>query len=600
MRLLLIFTLILGSTLCALDTNQLIDTVRDKLGGVGALKSLNALELKGTVSVCRLSGSDDMTWSASGYFTDAVDMGTLKTRMGIDKNGAWTMDMNGGVTEIGGDQVINLRIMQLTTGWFCFRPDSGTKWEYIGDTAEGDHRLQMTLPIGAGVSAELTVDSKTALPKQLIVKNGTENRTISYSDYRKVTGVMLPFHTEETGGGNTTISDETVITRLDSVDEKSFARPESREFYTMEGDKAVWNVTSFSKYLFIEGKVNGDGPYVFFVDTGASNSVVDSVLAEKLGIKKSGGMSGQAVGGNVDVDFATIDKMELPGITLTGQVVALIPLQEAVGKYMPQFKIGGIIGYDVLGRFIIQMDYVNSILTLHRPKAFIPSIEMKFIPMETSDGIVSIKGTVEGKEVNMMLDTGSSSNIHFTTEYVKREKLLENRKTAMSWWGGAAGLEEGRVGRIKSLEIAGFTMDNLVAEFAQSETGALGATGYDANLGAGVLSRFDVVFDYPGHWLGLKPSARFTEQEEPDRMGILVMPQKGSIKIIKIDPEGSAAKSGILVGDEIIKVDQTIITEQSFMDLRNMFRQPAGTILKLTVKRNQKDIEIPVTLIDRF
>jgi C-terminal processing protease CtpA/Prc len=128
----------------------------------------------------------------------------------------------------------------------------------------------------------------------------------------------------------------------------------------------------------------------------------------------------------------------------------------------------------------------------------------------------------------------------------------------------------------------------------------LGATGYDANLGAGILSRFDVVFDYPGHRLGLIPNARFAEREEPDRMGVLAIPQKGSIKIAKMDPEGSAAKAGILVGDEIVKVDQTEITEQSFVSLREMFRKPAGTILKLTIRRDDREMAVSVTLIDRF
>jgi predicted aspartyl protease len=600
MRLFIILVFILSSILFALDTNQLVDAVREKLGGVGALKALTALDMKGTVAVGKLSGSDTMIWSSKGFFTSDVEMGAVKLKMGIDRNGTWTMDMNGGVTEIGGEQAMDLQIFQQTTGWFCFRPDSGTKWEYLGDTTEGYHRLQMTLPLGSGLPVEMTIDAKTKLPRQLLVKHGTETAVTTFDDYRKVAGVMLPFHTVEISAENVTISDKTEINMMKKADESLFVRPQSREFYTMEGDKAVWNVTAFSKYMFIEGKVNGDGPYVFFVDTGASNSVVDGALAEKLGIEKSGGVSGQAVGGNVDVEFANIDKLELPGITLTGQVVVLIPLKEAVGKYMPQLNIGGIIGYDVLGRFVIQMDYINSIMTLHRPKTFVPPEGMKFIPMETSDGIISIKGLAEGKELNMMLDTGSSSNIHFTTEYVKHEKLLESRKTAMSWWGGAAGLEEGKVGRIKDLEIAGFKLENLVAEFAQSESGALGATSYDANLGAGVLSRFDVVFDYPGHRLGLVPNAIFAEQEEPDRMGILGMPQNGSIKVAKIDPEGSAAKAGILVGDEIVKVDQTDITEKSFMALRSMFRKPAGTILQLIVKRNQKDIKIPVTLIDRF
>ncbi len=577
-----------------------MDAVREKLGGVGALKALAALDMKGTVAMGKMSGSETMIWSSKGFFTSNVEMGAVKIRMGIDGNGIWTMDMNGGVTDISGEQATDLQIVQLTTGWFCFRQDSGTKWEYLGDTTDGYHRLQMTLPLGSGLPVEMTIDAKTKLPRQLLVKHGTETAATTFDDYRKVAGVMLPFHTVEISAENVTISDKTEINHLGKIDESLFIRPQSRDFYTMEGDKTVWNVTAFSKYMFIEGKVNGDGPYVFFVDTGASNSVVDSALAEKLGIKMTDGMSGQAVGGNVDVNFATIDKLELPGITLTGQVVCLIPLQEAVGKYMPQLKIGGIIGYDVLGRFVIQMDYVDSIMTLHRPTIFAPVAEMKFIPMETSDGIVSIKGLAEGKELNMMLDTGSSSNIHFTTEYVKQEKLLETRKTAMSWWGGAAGLEEGRVGRIKDLEIAGFKLENLVAEFSQSETGALGATSYDANLGAGVLSRFDVVFDYPGHRLGLEPNSKFTEQEEPDRMGILGMPQNGSIKIAKMDPEGSAAKAGLLVDDEIMKVDQTEITEQSFMALRNMFRKPAGTVLKLTIKRGLKEKVIPVTLIDRF
>jgi predicted aspartyl protease len=510
------------------------------------------------------------------------------------------MDMNGGVTAVGGEQASDLDLIQLVNGWYCFRPDSGVKWEYEVDTSTGDHRLQMTFPPSFALPVELTIDSKTGLPKQMTVKRGTENLNTNFSDYRKVAGVMLPFHTEETGRGNTTIIARTKIKPLNSVNIEQFTRPQSRKFYTMEGDKAEWSVTAFGKYLFIEGKVNGDGPYVFFVDTGASNSVIDSALADKLGVKKIGGMSGQAVGGNMEVDFATIDKVELPGLTLNGQLVALIPLKEIVGKYMPQLNIGGIIGYDVLGRFAVEMDYLNSKLILHQTSAFVPPVAMKFIPLEISDGIISIHGIVEGKELSMMIDTGSSANINFTTECVKREKFLEDRKTAMSWWGGAAGLEEGRVGRIKSLEIAGFKLENLAAEFSLAETGALSATAYDANLGAGVLSRFDVVFDYPEQKLGLMPNAHFTEQDEPDRMGILAMPQKGSIKIAKIDPEGSAAKAGLKVGDEIVKVDKTNITEQSFIELRNLFHKPAGTVLGVTVKREGKELTIPVTLIDRF
>ena len=81
-------------------------------------------------------------------------------------------------------------------------------------------------------------------------------------------------------------------------------------------------------------------------------------------------------------------------------------------------------------------------------------------------------------------------------------------------------------------------------------------------------------------------------------LGIQVASRKGTVEVTSTLPDGGAHRASILAGDVIAAVND--IQVKSFPSLQEQLseRRP-GERVNLTVQRNERSIEIPVTLTDR-
>jgi hypothetical protein len=109
--------------------------------------------------------------------------------------------------------------------------------------------------------------------------------------------------------------------------------------------------------------INGHGPYTFALDTGASQSLVDSSVAKELDIKKSGASHSVAGITNVTkvheiaVRSWSVGDVKLPP---TKVVEANLPFGNADGG------VQGLLGSDMLSSFdVVTIDYANERLELH-------------------------------------------------------------------------------------------------------------------------------------------------------------------------------------------------------------------------------------------
>jgi hypothetical protein len=109
--------------------------------------------------------------------------------------------------------------------------------------------------------------------------------------------------------------------------------------------------------------INGHGPYTFALDTGASQSLVDSQVARELRVKKTG--STHPVAGITNVTKVhtivvrdwRVGKVRLPATTV---VEANLPFGNADGG------VQGLLGSDMLSAFdVVTIDYANGLLRLH-------------------------------------------------------------------------------------------------------------------------------------------------------------------------------------------------------------------------------------------
>jgi hypothetical protein len=162
----------------------------------------------------------------------------------------------------------------------------------------------------------------------------------------------------------------------------------------------------FRDYLIVvRGSVGPLKGLNFLLDTGATPSVLDQRLAEKLDLEIAptgiAVLNGTVRGGQATVQslqFGPIRKENLPVL-----VEDLSFLQNAV-----PIRIDGIVGLDVLGQSAFVIDY--------------PSREIRFgsspsmrnsIPLQMKGGLAIVDAMVNHAPVHLLLDTGASSLIIF-------------------------------------------------------------------------------------------------------------------------------------------------------------------------------------------
>jgi Aspartyl protease len=111
--------------------------------------------------------------------------------------------------------------------------------------------------------------------------------------------------------------------------------------------------------------INGQGPFTFALDTGASHTLIDREIADRLNLEAVGepvettGVSAEAEALPVRVQKWRVGDIKLPPRTL-------ITLRMA--EPSRRFKLQGLLGSDILSQFgVVQIDYKGQVLTL-RPK----------------------------------------------------------------------------------------------------------------------------------------------------------------------------------------------------------------------------------------
>lgn len=121
----------------------------------------------------------------------------------------------------------------------------------------------------------------------------------------------------------------------------------------------------------VEVTLHGQGPFLFALDTGAASSVVDTRLADRLGLVRSG--TSRPVTGAVgaqDAPLARVESWRLGDVELNADEVVLIDLPGSQGGANPQ----GLIGSDVLSGFgCIAVNYTGRQLELPATAGTLPA-----------------------------------------------------------------------------------------------------------------------------------------------------------------------------------------------------------------------------------
>lgn len=120
----------------------------------------------------------------------------------------------------------------------------------------------------------------------------------------------------------------------------------------------------------------------------------------------------------------------------------------------------------------------------------------------------------------------------------------------------------------------------------------------DELLSAGIQGMINFLGDKYSVYMNEEQAEEFNEQVDGSYVGIGAEIQRledGTTIISNPFENGPAKKAGLETGDIILKVNKEDVTELKLNEISNKVKGKAGTMVLITVKRNEQELEFPVT-----
>lgn len=379
----------------------------------------------------------------------------------------------------------------------------------------------------------------------------------------------------------------------------------SRPAYRLGQDVTIpFDVANNNVYVRVS--VNRSAPLWFIVDTGDKYALIDITTAQSLGVALSDpipvhGGNGAAVSAR-RVSTAEFRIVGFDGFTQP--LYLALPfdaLATAAGH-----EVAGILGYDFLSQFVVEINYVAHTLTLHDKTGFQYRGVGESIPV-TFDAFAHPRAratlTVVGHdpiEGSFVLDIGMSDAVTLHSPLVEREHLPPPASPRIArpggyGLGGVAGTTT--LGRAEAVTLGHFTIGHPVVGYSQVTEGPFASANAAGTIGADILRRFNVILDYGDNRVILEPNATLTEPLEYSMSGLLLSGRGRDHRTLTVDSvfeHTPASDAGIRAGDVLAAVDGRAAAMYTVSDIRQLFKQegPHG----LVIVRGGARLDVTLTL----
>jgi hypothetical protein len=526
--------------------------------------------------------------TALGQHRETIDIpGVWHQDLVFDGARGWIRDVNGKVHEVSGAGLERL-FTNAYVGSFSWLVRGRMPGEASIATEDSSSVALDIRPVN-GQPYSAFIDKTSNLPIRLEQSEGSRQQTTWFFDWREVEGVRFPWRILQTSGDprfevTLSVAHIELNARFDDL----FRRlEETAAPASIRGGRksAEFAFELYGAHILVPVLVNGKGPLGFILDTGADASAIDRDRARTLGIPLQGAFEGRGLGGSAEVGVASDVLLGLPG-GIEVQCKAMASFSDTRLAAVLGRLFDGIIGYDVISRFVMRIDYEKRLLTLHLPPEYEYHGTGVSLPLTYSANHISVAGVVElegGLAIDVLLtvDTGSGDAIAFNAPFIGNHRLLDHipNTIAGSGYGFGGPLRE-RIGRLPSLRIGPYAILGAVARFALPESIA-SPEDRPANLGGEILRRFTVIVDYARGRMILEPNSCLEDPFEYDMSGLELVSSGADLRKIVVHgvrEASPAQEAGVEPGDLLTEIDGVDSSTYLLPKVRDRLRTAPGAV----------------------
>jgi len=420
--------------------------------------------------------------------------------------------------------------------------------------------------------------------------------------------------------------------------------------FKIEGDKSKFDLPFqlVSDLVIIPLELNGV-ELNFLLDTGVDSTILFSLDKED----------------SVEVQNATViylrgmgDEEPIRALKSTGNS---IKVGEAYSKDLSIYisfdytmnlsnrlgiVVNGIIGYDFFKDFVLEFNYPRKRLTVYNKDRYSPKRcrrceEMPLI-FSKNKPYVNALTTINGNTLplNFLIDSGSGDALWIFRD--EKASITLPEKHFDDFLGfGMGGSVYGARSRVDKIELGKFKFENVTASFPDT-TYISGLKSYDkrnGSIGAKILKRFNVVFDYSRKTVSLKPNKNYGDSFEYDMSGIIVAHdgytiikdiashygtglrskedlKQGNViynstvevkfklepqyKIVEVRPNSPAELAGLRKGDVLLEINKRPSYNYKLSEIHQILSSKEGKKIRLKIQRGLLETTISFRLKRRL
>lgn len=329
----------------------------------------------------------------------------------------------------------------------------------------------------------------------------------------------------------------------------------------------------------------------FILDTGSSGISLDSTTADYLKLEPTpSNREIRGIAGIRKVSFLYNRSLHFKGLTVDSLNFHINDYSILTAVYGE--RIDGIIGYAILSRYIVKLDYDDMKLsfctqgTIRYPRGGY-LLKPYFAQLVSQPMRVRDAKTVSTR---FLFDIGAGLCMLFSRDFAEDSNFLDKKRKRYPKIGeGLGGKIDMELTVIKEVKIGPYRFRNVPSFIFNDEFNVTSYPQMGGLLGNDIMRRFNVILNYAKGDIYITPNSHFSELFDYSYSGVELYLVNDKIIIGDVAKDSPAELAGLQVGDEVLAVNKTF---NGSLNQYKIALQTPNERVKLILRRNESMIEV--------
>ncbi len=329
----------------------------------------------------------------------------------------------------------------------------------------------------------------------------------------------------------------------------------------------------------------------FILDTGSSGISLDSTTADYLGLKPTPTeRTIRGIAGIRKVSFLFNQQLHFPGLSVDSLNFHINDYGILTAVYGE--RIDGIIGYSILSRYIVKLDYDSMKLTFCTPGT-IRYPRGGYLLKPTINQLMAQQLRVRDETAitsRFLYDMGAGVCMLLTKDFVADSSFIDKKKKRWIKEGeGLGGKIDMELTVMREVKLGPYRFRSVPVYIFDDENNVTSYPYMGGLIGNDILRRFNVILNYARSDIYITPNTHYGDSFDYSYSGVELYFLQGLIIVGDVAKGSPAEAAGIKEGDEVIAINNNF--SQNLNQYKITLQAPNEKV-KLILRRDNLMLEI--------